>query len=53
MTPQFYGHYTGQPALASTASKELKDFEKIGAKFYCQNALVNGNQQIRIREKML
>jgi len=30
--PLFYGHYTGQPALASTPSYELDDF--VGAKFY-------------------
>jgi len=47
----FYGHYTGQPALAGTYSQELEDF--IGAKFYCPHALADGNQRIRIREKML
>ena len=30
--PSFYGHYTGQPTLASTSSQELEDF--VGAKFY-------------------
>jgi len=47
----FYGHYTGQSALASTRCQELEDF--VGAKFYCQHALADGNQRIRIREKML
>jgi len=37
----FYGYYTGQPALASTPSKELEYF--IGAKFYCPHALADGN----------
>jgi len=37
--------YTGQPAL------ELEDF--VGAKFKCLHALADGNQYIRIREKML
>jgi len=36
-----------QPVLASTSSKELKDF--VGAKFY----LADGNQCIRFREKTL
>jgi len=49
--PPFYGHYTGQPVLASTSSQELEDF--VGAKFYCPHALADGNQHIRIREKML
>jgi len=44
----FYGHYTGQPALAGTSSSELEDF--VGAQFYCPHALVDGNQRIRIRE---
>jgi len=42
--PPFYGHYTGQPALASTSSYELEDF--VGAKFYCLHALADGNQHI-------
>jgi len=37
--------YTGQPAL------ELEDF--VGAKFKRLHALADGNQYIRIREKML
>jgi len=37
----FCGHYTGQPALASTPSQELEDFA--GAKFYCPHALADGN----------
>jgi len=48
--PPFYGHYTGQPALAGTSSQEL-DF--VGAKFYIPHALADGNQRIRIREKTL
>jgi len=47
----FYGHSIGQCALAGTSSKELKDF--VGAKFYCLHALAEGNQHIRITEKML
>ena len=39
--PPFYGHYTGQPALASTSSEELEDF--VGAKFYCLHVLGGGN----------
>ena len=35
--PQFYGHYTGQPALTSL----------------CLHALADGNQHIQIREKTL
>jgi len=46
---QFYGHYTGQPALAGMYSYELEDF--VGAKFYCPHALAGGNQRIRIRQK--
>jgi len=49
--PPFYGHYTGQPALAGTSSEELEDFA--GAKFYCPHALAGGNQCTAIREKML
>jgi len=49
--PTFYGHYTGQPALAGTASKQPEDF--VGAKFYGPHALADGNQRIRIREKTL
>ena len=37
----FYGHYTGQPALAGTPSQELENF--VGAKFYCLHALSEGN----------
>jgi len=47
--PAFYGHYTGQPTLAGTSSYKLEDF--VGAKFYCPQALADGNQ--RIREKTL
>jgi len=47
----FYGHYTGQPALAGTSSKELEDF--VVAKFYCLHALADDNQCIQIREKTL
>ena len=50
-TPPFYGHYTGQPALAGTSIQELKDF--VGAKFCCPPALANSNQHIRIRKKLL
>ena len=50
-TPPFYGHYTGQPALAGTSSWELEAF--VGAKFYCPHAFADGNQRIRIREKTL
>jgi len=32
-----YGHYTGQPVLASTPSSQLEDF--VAAKFYCLHAL--------------
>ena len=46
-----YRHYTGQPALASTLSKELEDF--VGAKFYLPHALADGNYLIQIREKAL
>jgi len=49
--PPFYGHYTGQPALAGTSSQELEDF--VGAKFYYPHTLADGNQRIRIRQKML
>jgi len=49
--PPFYGHYTGQPALAGTSSYELEDF--VGANFYCLHSLADGNQRIQIREKML
>jgi len=37
----FYGHYTGQPELASTSSSELEDF--VSEKFCCQHALADGN----------
>jgi len=37
----FYGHYTGQPALASTYSSELEDF--VSEKFCCSHALADGN----------
>ena len=47
--PPFYGHYTGQPALASNSSYELEDF--VGAKFYCPHALADSNQRIQIRKK--
>jgi len=49
--PPFYGHYTGQPALAGTSSKELED--SVSVKFYCPHALADINQHIRIGEKML
>jgi len=49
--PTFYGHYTGQPALAGTFSQELEDF--VGAKIYCPHALADGKQRIGIREKTL
>jgi len=49
--PLLYGHHTGQPASASTCSKEREDF--VGAKFYCPHALDDGNQCIWIREKTL
>ena len=49
--PPFYGHYTGQLALAGTSSYELEDF--VGAKFYCLHALDDGNRRIRTREKTL
>jgi len=49
--PPFYGHHTGQPALAGTSSYEVDDF--VGAKFYCPHALADGNQRIRIMEKIL
>jgi len=43
---------TGGAALASTSSsEERKDF--VGAMFYCLHALADGNQRIRIMEKML
>jgi len=35
---RFYGHYTGQPALAGIPCKELEDF--VGAKSYCPHAVV-------------
>jgi len=47
----FYGHYTGQPALAGTLSYELEDF--VRAQFYCPHALAGGNHRIGIREMML
>ena len=37
----FYGHYTGQSALAGTHGHELEDF--VRAKFYCPHALADGN----------
>jgi len=37
--------------VAGTSSEELEDF--VGAEFYCPHALADGNQRIRIREKML
>jgi len=43
--------YTGQPALAGSASYKLEDF--VGAKFYCMQDLADGNQQIWIKEKKL
>jgi len=43
--------YTGQPALAGSASYKLEDF--VGAKFYCIQDLADGNQQIWIKEKKL
>jgi len=46
----FYSHDTGDPASDGTSSSELEDF--VGAKFYCPHALADGNQRIRIREKM-
>ena len=49
--PPFYGHYTGQLALADSSSQELEDF--VGAKFYCPHALADSNQRIRIRENTL
>jgi len=39
--PPLYGHYTGQPALAGTRSKELEDY--VAAKFYCPHVLADGN----------
>jgi len=36
---------------AGTFSQELEVF--VGAKIYCPHALADGNQRIRIREKML
>jgi len=36
--PPFYGHYTGQPVLAGTSSKELENVA--GAKFYRPHALL-------------
>ena len=47
-TPLFYGHYTGQPALAGTLISELEEF--VEAWFYCPHALA---EPIQIREKML
>jgi len=41
----------GQPALASTSSKQLQDI--VGAKFYCIHAVADDNQHIQIREKTL
>jgi len=46
----FYSHDTGDPASDGTSSSELEDL--VGAKFYCPHALADGNQCIRIREKM-
>ena len=40
-TVLFYGHYTGQPALAGTLSSELEEF--VEAWFYCPRALADGN----------
>ena len=37
--------------LAGTSILELEDF--VGAKYYCPNALADGNQHTRIVEKML
>jgi len=48
---QFYSHYTGQPALASTPSSEMEDF--VGAKFYYPHTLADSNYHIQIRETML
>ena len=45
--PPYYGHYTGQPALAGTSSYELEDF--VGANFYYLHSLADGNQHIQIR----
>jgi len=39
--PLFYGHYTGQPALAGTSGQGLADF--VGVKFYCLHAHGDGN----------
>jgi len=39
-----------QSALASTYVLRIGGF--VGAEFYCPHALVDGNQRIRIREKM-
>ena len=49
--PPFYGHYTGQPALAGASSLELEHF--VGTKYYCLHALADGNQRIQISEKTL
>jgi len=46
----FYGHYTGQPALADIP---VKNGGFVGAKFYCPHALADGSQRIRIREQTL
>jgi len=48
----FYGHYTGQSALAGTSSEELEE-DFVGAKFYSPHAVADGNQRIRVREKTL
>jgi len=40
MSCPFYGHYTGQPALAGTHGKETGDF--VGVKFYCTHAIADG-----------
>ena len=47
--PPFYGHYTGQRALASTSKTGGFSWSK----FYFPYALADGSQCIRIREKTL
>jgi len=41
-TTTFFGHYTGQLALAGTSSYELGYF--VCAKFYCPHALAESQQ---------
>ena len=49
--PTFYGHYTGQSALA--AAPPVKNWRILLVQFFCPHALADSNHRVQIREKML